>query len=71
MRAQDVVGKAGEKFWDLLASSVLTSSVLALALTGTACYIWASGGEVREPLYALLYGVVAFFFMSKKARNGG
>ena len=62
--------QAGAKFWELLAGSVITSSLLASALMVTACSLWWRGMTVPSELYALLYGVVGFFFMSKTARNG-
>jgi len=65
------VKQVGEKFWELLASSVITSSVLAMGLMGTACSLWVRGMPVPSELYALLYGVVGFFFLAKKAKNGG
>lgn len=64
------VKAVGERVLDLMASSTLTSAALAIGLTGTACYMWASGMKVPDQLYALLYGVVGFFFMSKTAKGG-
>jgi len=64
------VKAVGNRLLDLMADSTLTSATLAVGLTGTACYMWASGMAVPDQLYALLYGVVGFFFMSKATRNG-
>jgi len=59
-----------DRVMDMAADSTLTSGAIALALIGTACYMWASGLEVPERLYALLYSVIGFFFLSKKVKNG-
>ena len=60
----------GKRLLDMMAQSTLTSGAIAMCLVGTACYMWATGGSVPDQLYALLYGVVAFFFMSKAAKGG-
>jgi hypothetical protein len=39
-----------DKFLNLLQKSVITSSVVTLALTGTACYLYATGQDVPAPL---------------------
>ena len=54
------------KLLDLLAQSVLISGLVALLMTGVACYLWATGTEVPEQLFILLGTVIGFFFGAKQ-----
>jgi len=51
---------------DLLAQSVLISGLVALLMTGVACYLWATGEVVPEQLFILLGTVIGFFFGAKQ-----
>lgn len=62
----------GNSFWtflmmllDLLRESVVVSGLVALAMVFVACYLWATGQTVPEPLFVLLGTVVGFFFGAK------
>lgn len=54
-----------DEFYRLLERSVLISGILALALTLTACYMWANGNTVPQELYIMLGTIVGFFFGGK------
>lgn len=54
-----------DKLYQLLERSVLISGILALMLTLTACYMWASGYSVPQELYIMLGTIVGFFFGGK------
>ena len=54
------------KLLDLLAQSVLISGLVALLMTGVACYLWATGQTVPEQLFILLGTVIGFFFGAKQ-----
>lgn len=54
------------KLLDLLAQSVLISGLVALLMTGVACYLWATGVDVPEQLFILLGTVIGFFFGAKQ-----
>ena len=53
------------KFWDLLDKSTLVSGIIALALVGTCCYLWATGQPVPDLLASVLSVVIGFFFGAK------
>lgn len=53
------------KLLDLLRESVLVTSLLALILVGTSCYLWATGREVPRDLFVILGTVIGFFFGAK------
>lgn len=66
--------------WDdivrLAEQSTLVSGAIALIMVGTACYLWATGQQVPDPLMAVLTVVVGFFFGAKtqktiQAKQGG
>jgi len=61
--------KGSEYFWRLLEQSVLISGALALSLTVTACYMWASGRAVPQELYAVLGVIVGFFFGARSQKQ--
>ena len=56
-------------FISLLKESILVSGLMALALIGTACYLWATGQTVPQELYYILATVVAFYFGTKNGIN--
>jgi hypothetical protein len=41
-------------------------AVLAVALTGTCCFLWATGQALPGELLALASGVVGFYFASRQ-----
>lgn len=57
-------------FWRLMERSVIISGTIATLMVVTACYIWATGGNVPDELYQLLILVVSFFFGAKVGSGG-
>jgi len=53
------------RFWRLLAESVIVQGLVTVALVGTTCYLFATGREVPGPLLALDNLAVGFFFGAK------
>lgn len=54
-----------DKFWEAFKESYIISGLMALVLTGTACYLWIAGNNVPQELYSLLFAVVGFYFGGK------
>lgn len=54
-----------DKFLDLLGKSVIVSGLIALALVGTSCYLFATGQPVPDLLAALVTSVLGYFLGSK------
>lgn len=54
-----------EKFWELLKENVLVSSVIAVGLVGTSCYMWATGQPLPAALEAALMLVLGYFLGAK------
>lgn len=52
-------------FWDLLRENVLVSSIIAVAMVGTACYMWATGQLIPDALEACLMLVLGYFLGAK------
>lgn len=50
---------------DLWDKSVITQSILTLAIMFTACYLWLAGKPVPNELYILAGSVIGFFFGTK------
>jgi len=55
-------------FWKLLRESVLVSSMLALSLVITACYLWIRVEPVPQELYMSLGIVLGYFFGAKSQK---
>jgi hypothetical protein len=53
------------RFWDLVASSVIVQGLVTLALIGTTCYLYAQGSAIPDSLLSLDGIAVGFFFGSK------
>ena len=56
------------EFWKQFEKSVIVSSVIALALVMTACYLWATGQTLPTGLTSCL-GLVLGFFFGVKVEN--
>jgi len=54
-----------ERFWQLLEKNTLASSIIAAALVGTACYLWATVQPVPSPLESALALVLGYFLGAK------
>lgn len=55
----------GDKLLELVKSSVITQSLVTLALVITMCVLWAIGKTVPSELYSVTMIVVGFWFGSK------
>lgn len=53
------------RFWDLLANSTITQTVLSTVLVGAVVYLAVTGQDVPEILSALAGTAVGFFFGAK------
>ena len=59
----------GDQFWKLLEQSTIVSGIISLSLTGTACYLWATGQALPQELYISLGLVLGFFFGAKSQKT--
>jgi len=54
-----------DKFWELLAKSTITQTVLSVGLVGAVIFLSVTGQPVPEILSALAGTAVGFFFGAK------
>lgn len=60
-----------ETFWNLLKESIITQSLVTLALVVTLCVLWGLGKVVPPELFQLTLIVVSFWFGSKIGYSQG
>lgn len=58
-----------EKFWDLLAQSVLVQGLLTLGVTCVVCYLAVIGKETPKELWTLLGMAWGFYFGTKAQQS--
>ena len=54
-----------DKFWELMEKNVLISSIIAVALVSTSCYMWATGQVLPSAMEAALMLVLGYFLGAK------
>ena len=54
-----------DKFYDLLRESVIFQGILVVMVSGTVCYLYATGQDVPKELLIIFGTIVGFFFGGK------
>lgn len=54
-----------KRFWDLVADSIITQSIITILLVGMACYLWYKYQVIPDRLWTAVTFVLGFFFGAK------
>lgn len=59
-----------DRFWDALEKSYLITGASLIMFGGTACYVWATGGQVPNELLQVVSALVGAFIGGSAVKRG-